>query len=152
MEAIIFFVLVAVIVGVGLKHRYHERELEHKERLAAIEKCVDLPVRQSSAPWTSRRYLLHGMIWLFAGLAATVAIIAIALTSNVPPTMEEKLHAVTMARGSGATPEETQMLLNEPAHAEPRIPIGLAFLGLIPSGVGLAYLIFYRIESRKLLS
>lgn len=34
----------------------------------------------------------------------------------------------------------------------PRCPSGLAFLGLIPTGVGLAYLIFYRVESGKLLS
>ena len=32
------------------------------------------------------------------------------------------------------------------------MPIGVAFLGLIPIGVGLAYLIFYRAESKKLLS
>jgi cadmium resistance protein CadD (predicted permease) len=30
--------------------------------------------------------------------------------------------------------------------------MGIGFLGLIPIGVGLAYLIFYRVESKKLLS
>jgi hypothetical protein len=114
----IAFFLIGGIVVFSLNNRFRTRELDHKEKLAAIEKGVDLPARET-APWTPRTYLLHGMIWLFAGLGSMLAIFAIAATSGPSPM---------------------------------RIPIGLGFLGLIPIGVGLAYLIFYRIESRKLLS
>ena len=59
--------------------------------------------------------------------------------------------AVNDARQHGATPEELRILLNAPREEE-GLPLGLGFLGFIPIGVGLAYLIFYRVESRKLLS
>jgi hypothetical protein len=154
MEATVFFVMLFVFVGVivliTLNNRFRERELSHKETLAALEKGVDLPVRQS-APWTPRTYLLHGMIWLFAGLTSMVAISAVAVTSQRPYPAEVKVRAVMDARDRGATPEEIQMLLHEP-HNDQGVPIGLGFLGLIPVGVGLAYLIFYRVETRKLLS
>jgi hypothetical protein len=154
MEATVFFSMLFVFVGVvvvlTLNNRFRERELRHKETLAALEKGVDLPARQS-APWTPRTYLLHGMIWLFAGLATFIAISAVAATSRRPYPAEMKVRAVTEARERGATPEEIQMLLHENREEE-GLPIGLGFLGLIPIAVGIAYLIFYRVESRKLLS
>jgi hypothetical protein len=148
---IMFFFVAIFGVTVLLNNRFRVRELEHKEKLAALEKGVDLPAQQS-APWTPRTYLLHGMIWLFAGLASVFAIFAIAATSTRPPSVEDKLRAVSDARVRGATPEEIQMLLNEPSRNREGMPVGLAMLGLIPVGVGLAYLIFYRVETRKLLS
>ncbi|MGA3186644.1 MAG: hypothetical protein ABSF22_05980 [Bryobacteraceae bacterium] len=138
-----------MIIFIILISRYYARELEHKETLAALEKGVAVPVRPS-APWTPRTYLLHGMIWLFAGLTSFVALFAIAVTSNQPPSVELKLREVSNARAGGATPEEVQMLLND--QRGQGLPVGIGFLGLIPVGVGLAYLIFYRIESKKLLS
>jgi hypothetical protein len=139
-----------IIVFVVLASRYSAREMQHKETLAALGKGVDLPTRPS-APWTPRTYLLHGMIWLFVGLTSLVALSALAVTSNQPPSVEMKLRAVNNARAAGATPEEIQMLLADP-HGAGGLPMGIGFLGLIPIGVGLAYLIFYRVESKKLLS
>jgi hypothetical protein len=140
----------AIVVFMILASRYNARELQHKEMIAALEKGVDLPTRPS-APWTPRTYLLHGMIWLFVGLTSLAALFALAVTSNQPQSVEMKLRAVNNARAGGATPEEIQMLLNDP-HPAQGLPIGIGFLGLIPIGVGLAYLIFYRVESKKLLS
>lgn len=137
-------------VAFGLALRFRARELEHKQVLAAMEKGVVPPVPQSP-PWTHRTYLLHGMIWLFAGLAAFAALTAIAVTSRRQLPLETRLAAVNDARRGGATPEEIQSLLNSPRQGE-GLPIGLGFLGFIPIGVGLAYLIFYRVESKKLLS
>jgi hypothetical protein len=138
------------IVVIDYHSRYNTRLLEHKETLAALEKGVDLPARKS-APWTPRAYLLHGMIWLFAGLTSFVALSAIAISSRHVVPVEARIAAVNDARFRGATPEEIQMLLSAP-RGEEGMPMGLGFLGLIPVGVGLAYLIFYRIESKKLLS
>lgn len=151
-ESFFFGLLIvgAITIFLILASRYNARELQHKETLAALEKGVNVPV-PPSAPWTPRTYLLHGMIWLFAGLASIVAISAIAVTSRTPCPVDVKVREVTEARERGATPQEIQMLLNEPGR-EQGIPMGLALLGLIPVGVGLAYLIFYRVESKKLLS
>jgi hypothetical protein len=145
------FSFTAVVFGLALSFRFREREMQHKQRLAAIEKGIEPPVSQS-APWTPRTYLLHGMIWLFVGIASFVALSAVAATSRKPISWEARLAAVNDARFRGATPEELEILLKSPREEETEIPIGLGFLGFIPIGVGLAYLIFYRVESKKLLS
>lgn len=142
------FAFTAVVFGLAL--RFRGRELEHRKMIAAMEKGLDPPVTQA-APWTPRTYLLHGMIWLFAGLASFAALSAIAVTSRREVPWETRLAAVNDARRNGATQAEVQILLNSPRQAE-GLPLGLGFLGFIPIGVGLAYLIFYRIESKKLLS
>jgi len=92
-----------------------------------------------------------GMIWLFAGLASFVALTGIARTSRHVVSIEARIAAVNDARFRGATPAELEMILNAP-RGEEGIPMGIGFLGFIPIGVGLAYLIFYRVESKKLLS
>jgi len=151
MHATTFVVLLLAFfaVFVSLAYRYHMRELDHKEKMTAMEKGIDPPVERT-APWTPRTYLLHGMIWLFAGIASFLALSAVAVTSHRPFPAEMTVRAATEAREHGATPEEVQMILK--GREEEGIPIGLGALGLIPIGVGLAYLIFYRIESKKLLS
>jgi hypothetical protein len=146
---LVFFTIGAVVVF-SLNNRYRVRELVHKETLAALEKGQPIPIAQAQ-PWSPRVYLLRGMIWLFAGLAATVAISALAAIPPKPVTAWEKLNEVTNARARGATPEEVQLILNETSHDQ-RPPVAIGLLGLIPASVGLAYLIFYRVESKKLLS
>src|SRR6266576_3886983 len=70
-------ILVTVIVSAvviliwSLTLRYKRRELQHKERLAAIEKGAPAPPQtniQHRTPWTPRTYLLRGMMWLFGGI------------------------------------------------------------------------------------
>jgi hypothetical protein len=152
MNAPIFFVVLFAFAAVvaGLAFRFRGREFDHRATLAAIEKGLEPPVPHT-APWTPRTYLLHGMIWLFVGIASTLALTAIAVTSHRMLPWEVRLAAVNDARQHGATPEELRILLNAPREEE-GLPLGLGFLGFIPIGVGLAYLIFYRVESRKLLS
>jgi len=137
-------------IAFGLALRFRARELEHKRLLAAIEKGVDPPLPQS-APWTSHTYLLYGMIWLFVGISIVLGLTALAATSRRQQPWESRLAAVNDARQRGATQEEVQILLNAPRQ-EDGLPMGIGFLGLLPIGVGLAYLIFYRLESKKLLS
>lgn len=144
------FAFTAIVFGFALSVRFRAREMDHKLKLAAIEKGVAPPVPQS-APWTPRTYLLHGMIWLFVGIASFVALVAVAATSQRQESQEERIAAVSEARFRGATPEEIQILLNAPRQ-QVGIPVGLAFLGLIPTAVGVAYLIFYRIENKKLVN
>jgi len=63
--------------------RHRRRELQHKERLAAIEKarrCRADRYRQR-APWTPRVYLLRGMMWLFSGIGLTLFLAGISATT-----------------------------------------------------------------------
>ena len=86
-------------------------EAHHKERLAAIERGMELPplpdaFYQSLKPARRSSYLLPGLIWLFVGVGLFLAL--------------------------GAVAGEDVRLF-----------------GLIPAGVGVAFLIYYIVEGRK---
>lgn len=68
--------LVALIVWivVSYRRRKHEIDCRHKERMAAIEKGLDLPPEpqvEAARMAPRARYLLRGLIWLGIGLAIT---------------------------------------------------------------------------------
>lgn len=103
--------IVAVITDFAKRRKIYE--LHHKERLAAIDKGVELPPLPvelvGAYPKGRPRYLLRGLIWLFVGLG-------------------------TLAALSGVTrPGAERSWL----------------LGFIPTGVGLAYLIYYFAEGKR---
>ena len=107
-----------VVVIVWFTLNYHKRrklmELHHTERMAAIERGMEIPplpielIDGRSVPKRRRTALLPGLVWFFVGLAVVV--------------------------GSQA------------GDADGEIPV---FLGLIPLGIGLAYLIYYFTEGKK---
>jgi hypothetical protein len=110
--AIFMSLLIPIVYSiVDYRRRRDVIEANHRERLAAIERGVDLPPLPESfyLPYqrTRRpRHLLAGLIWLFVGLAIFIALGAVAGDE-------------------------------------------VRFFGLIPAGVGLAFLIYYLVEGRK---
>jgi hypothetical protein len=88
-------------------------ELAHQQRMAAIEKGIDLPPLSMALLEEGRGYrrrsssLLRGLVWLFMGLGIMVALYA----------RDEEFRK--------------------------------AVYGAIPAGVGLAYLIYYFAEGKK---
>ena len=63
-----------VWIVVWYRRRVHEIDCRHKERMAAIERGIDLPpepVPQPEQMPPRSRYLLRGLIWLGIGLAIT---------------------------------------------------------------------------------
>jgi hypothetical protein len=111
--------VIAIVMGIGigmlsLYLDYRKKrgiyELHHKERMAAIEKGMDVPPLPLEFFQDSRRkppkvradYLRRGLIWLLVGGAITVAFIA-----------DHQKHSLW---------------------------------GLIPTAVGLAYLLFYYLD------
>ncbi|MGI9246451.1 MAG: DUF6249 domain-containing protein [Steroidobacteraceae bacterium] len=109
--AIVMGLLVPIVYAVvDYRRRRDIVTAHHAERMAAIERGMDIPplpesfynaTRRSRGP----RYLLSGMVWLFVGIALCLAL--------------------------GAVVDED-----------------IAYFGLIPGGVGLAFLIYYFIEGR----
>jgi hypothetical protein len=107
----------AVVVIVWFSLNYYKRrklmELHHAERMAAIERGMEIPplpielIDGRSVPKRRRTALLPGLVWFFIGLALAV--------------------------GSLADHDED-------------LPL---FIGLIPLGIGLAYLIYYFVEGRN---
>jgi hypothetical protein len=107
--------VVALIVWLNLNYRKRRKlmELHHAERMAAIERGMEIPplpielIDGRSVPKRRRTALLPGLVWFFIGLALVVG-------------------ALVDRDGD--------------------IPV---FVGLIPLGIGLAYLIYYFVEGRN---
>jgi hypothetical protein len=105
------------IVNAALNYRKRRRlmELYHTERMAAIERGMEippLPIELLGAP-PRRSTLLPGLVWLFVGLALLLSF------------------------------RETEGVFSNVA--------GRWVWGLVPTGIGIAYLIYYLIEGRKLV-
>ena len=99
-----------VIIVLNYRKRRQLMELHHVERMAAIERGMEIPplpieLLDGSA---RRRHtsLLPGLVWLFVGLAILIALDSVSSDE--------------------------------------------AMIGLVPTGVGLAYLIYYFIDGRRL--
>lgn len=61
-----------VIVGIISRHRQllQRVDLRHRERLAAMEKGLELPPETLDSDIRRPRFLLRGLIWTFVGVAA----------------------------------------------------------------------------------
>jgi hypothetical protein len=143
--------LLAAIVS----FRHKRAVLRHEERMAVIEKGGVLPALDDDrpkAPWTPRVYLLRGMIWTFVGIATTVMLATFSLGMAHPVPLAWRLSEAQSLRTQGATEEQIRQFLNEEAKRNDGPPAGLATVGLLPIGVGIAYLLFYRKEMQNPLS
>jgi hypothetical protein len=139
-----------VIVMASLATRFKQRELQHRERMAAIEKGAALPVLEEPVrgpkPFNPRTYLLRGLVWFFIGAGILVSFGGIAMNSYSQPRAWERVSQANDARQHGATDDQVRAIMNERYADGPPAAIGL--IGLIPMGVGLAYLITWRSERR----
>lgn len=70
----------AAIVGIVSRHRQmlQRTDLRHKERMAALEKGIDLPPDPPEMDVRRPRFLLKGLVWSFTGAAVYVALDALA--------------------------------------------------------------------------
>src|SRR5215470_9592071 len=115
-------VVIALIAYFGLREwlRHKRRVLIHQERLAAIEKGVDLPPLEQETKlrsWNVQRTLmLAGLIWISVGVCAYVTLSAI---------------------------------VTSPKNANLEIPPGIQWLGLGPIAIGLSHLVVYLAGRRK---
>lgn len=111
--AIVFGLSIPIVYAItDYRKRRRLIELHHAERMAAIERGMELPplpvdILGGAARRRTSSELLPGLVWLFVGVGLVAA-----------------LGPLTGQRG-------------------------VALLGLIPAGVGLAYLIYYAVEGRK---
>ena len=118
----ITIIIVAAIVYLGFRHwlQLSRRTMIHRERLAAIEKGLDLPpveqeVRRTS--WNVQRFLLlAGLVWISLGVGAFVTLSA---------------------------------LIAHPTPVTQDIPQGMQWIGVAPACIGLSHLIVYLIGKRR---
>jgi hypothetical protein len=115
-------VIVAVIAYLGFREwlRHQRRALIHQERLAAVEKGVEVPPLESEVhrrAWNVQRILLlAGLIWISLGVAAYVTLSA---------------------------------LIAPPANAKLEIPPGIEWIGLAPAAIGLSHLVVYLVGKKR---
>src|SRR5579863_5636862 len=100
----ILIISVGAVVFYSLSMRYRKRELQHKERLAALEKGMPLPeLSPEGRVWSPRVYLLRGMMWLFGGIAIVVFLGAISAATQQAPRLEERLYRAKNLKDIGAS-------------------------------------------------
>ena len=89
-DAEIMLVVIAVIVYYGFREwiRHKRRALIHQERLAAIEKGVELPpldLENKRRAWNVQRtLLLAGLIWISIGVTVFVVLSAVIASKSAP--------------------------------------------------------------------
>jgi hypothetical protein len=140
----------AAIIIWSLGLRYKWQQFRHQERMAAIEKGAALPAEMTPAPWSPRIYLLRGLVWLFTGIALSVFLFGLSISVGAhQETIEDRLWRAQNLRHNGATEDEIKQLINSKEPVRKDFPEGFALIGLIPIGVGLAYIIYYRGEDKR---
>jgi hypothetical protein len=146
-----FAVLCTIVIVCALAFRHRRRELQHKERLAAIEKGAPLPALtdiEQRPPWTPRVYLLRGMMWLFSGIGLTLFLAGLSASTFRMQSAEERVSAAQRLKDLGASEEQVREVQNDRIPRRDLAP-GFSLIGLVPIGVGLAYLFSYRAENKK---
>ena len=115
-------VLVALIAFMAFQQwlRHSRRVMVHRERLAALEKGIELPPLEQEVKrgsWNVQRILLlAGLCWISLGIGAFLVLNA---------------------------------LLAHPSELVKDIPQGLQFIGAAPVGIGLSHLVVYLAERKK---
>jgi hypothetical protein len=147
MATFLFFLAVTGLFVYALYMRFRRRELLHKERMAALEKGVALP-DLTDIEAGPRVYLLRGMIWLLSGLALSVFLVVLSATTQFPKSAEQRFREANTIARLGGTAEQIQQAQNDTGPRE-RLPYAVSLIGLVPVGVGVAYLIFHRVEASR---
>jgi hypothetical protein len=139
------FCLLAILLTL-LFMRHRNQQFLHQERLAAIEKGTTIPNGRSTGVWSPRVYYLRGLMWTFGGAALTIFLFGVAVATHRPASEESMLwHAGTLSQAAHIPLEEARQAVqkDQSRYTEGPSP-AIALLGLIPLGVGIAYLIFYK--------
>lgn len=115
--------LIALVCYVAFQQYllHHRRIMVHRERLAAVEKGIELPplveheVKRRS--WNVQRLLLlAGLIWISVGVGASAVLRAI---------------------------------VTHPSEASRDVPPGIEWIGVAPVGIGLSHLIVYAVGRKR---
>jgi len=144
--AFIFLLIAAlVVILVALYLRYRNLQMFHQERIAALEKGTQIPLGHTLSPWSPRVYLLRGLLWSFGGVALIVSLLGIAAATHRPESAETTLwRAQNLVHSLNISVEEARQIAEKDRDAgQNGMPSSICLLGLIPVGVGLAYLVFY---------
>ena len=141
-------IVACLVLVMSLAARFKHRELQHEERMAALEKGQPLPPTAEASAWSPRAYLLRGLTWVFTGVGLMVFLLGMATTTHHEVSASDRVWRANNAKERGATEEQVREIMNDREIGG--IPPAIALIALIPIGVGAAYLITYRLERASL--
>jgi hypothetical protein len=149
---LVLLLSLAATVAWSLALRFRRRELLHREWMAALEKGMPLPDLTALEDGVSaaKIYLLKGLVWLVTGITLSIFLGVLWLTTWERPPVSALIRDAQALRELGYSQDEVRRLIPFQPEREPDFPIGLAVLGIVPAGVGVAYLLFYRGALRRL--
>jgi len=131
------------LIFLVLYQRHRNQQMFHQERLAALEKGAAVPAAPVPAPWSPRVYLLRGLIWSFGGAALFIFLLGVAASHRPESAQEMAWHAKQVSDTLNIPLDQARQIVEKDQAERGDMPAALALLGLIPLGVGLAYLVFY---------
>jgi hypothetical protein len=88
------------------------------------------------------------MIWLLGGIALSTFLVVVSATTQFPKSAEQRFREANTIARLGGTAEQIQQAQNDTSRPD-RLPYAVSLIGLVPIGVGVAYLIFYRVETAR---
>ena len=146
-----FLIAVQVVLLIVLWFRHRNQQMQHQERMAAIEKGAAV-IPAGGAPWSPRTYLLRGLIWTFTGAAVVIGLLGLSWSSYRPhqPMSAEwqAMQARNVSQYLGVPIEQAREIVAKDEARRAGQMDGpspaIALFGVIPLAVGLAYLVFYR--------
>ena len=134
--------------------RHKALELRHQERMEAMERGLPLPVATESVKGNrggEPDYLLRGLRWTTLGLALTAILFFVAPLAK-HRNQYDRIHEVRQLADLQYSKDEIRVFLNEAdrrQYSEEHEYRAIASLGLLPTAVGVAYLIFYYERRRQ---
>jgi hypothetical protein len=138
LSVVILFAIAAMLVSHGLQiwTRHARRQMVHKERLAAMEKGIDVPPLveqelQRGSGNVQRLMLLAGLVWVSIGVATFATLLSLA------------------GQPAFHLPWGREWTTGHPIWVEVRIRNGMEWIGLAPIGIGLSHLFVYHVGKRK---
>jgi hypothetical protein len=89
------------------------------------------------------------MIWLLSGIALSVFLLVLVSTIHqIPKSAQARFQEANTIARLGGTAEQIKQIQDDTGPEVP-VPYSVALIGLVPIGVGVAYLIFHRVETAR---
>ena len=122
----------------------------HQERMAALEKGVAIPLSAPERAANPRAYLLRGLMWTLSSAGLIVCLLGFALSDQNRSESAANMayRARDLSRSLDISLLDAQQIV-EKDRTRNSMPFSVGLIGLVPLGVGIAYLVFYKEEESR---
>lgn len=148
---LLFLISVLSLIVVQLILRYRRQQLLHQERMAALDKGVAVPLSTPEPAAHPRVYLLRGLMWTLSSAGLIVCLLGLAWSDWTRSESASGMayQARDLSRNLNIPLYEAKQIVEKDRQNRHSMPFSIALIGLVPLGVGIAYLVFYREEESR---